>query len=425
MNTIYRFTRKTALAAAFAATLLSLGCSDRERSNPFDPANPDPGKSNVGFNALAGNGRVMLIWDPLDFVDLKGIKVLRLSGQEPDTLLLNDSLLPINATGMVDDSLENGVTYTYNLQFVLKDSPEMPKTRPEVVTPGTVAGWVAIREGTEVVKMTPDFRDEFFNLNVVFYDIVDIKVRPENREVWVLDGLFGELYRFMVTGEPREEASDLNQISAFCFDENYNSVWIAVQSSKGLIYHFGQGGNLIQAYSANLMPTSLAVDYVEGGVWAGSSEQMIARIQGNSNITVSHSDFRIPEKVVSGQYSSGAWVLDTGSKMLFRFRTAGRLVWKSMVFNKPVDVAVDNSGDLCWVADQGKNVVYEINSQGEVNVEISGLGEPANLAYSPSENALFVTGRSGLVSKVRPGGVIDWQIELTNGPGKLDLQLLP
>ena len=65
---------------AVAVLAFFLACSDRDRSNPLDPGNPDRNRSNIGFNALAGNNQVLLEWNFLDFDDLAGVQS---SGHDP------------------------------------------------------------------------------------------------------------------------------------------------------------------------------------------------------------------------------------------------------------------------------------------------------------------------------------------------------
>ena len=48
--------------AVLALVVLSGGCTDRPRSNPLDPNNPDTGGGPATFTAIAQNGQVELRW---------------------------------------------------------------------------------------------------------------------------------------------------------------------------------------------------------------------------------------------------------------------------------------------------------------------------------------------------------------------------
>ena len=395
------------------------GCSERERNNPFDPLNPDPVRANVGFNALAGNNAVFLQWDQLKFDDLSGIRILRSSNSGPDTVALNDTILPPSQTNYADYKVENGVTYTYWLQFALKGDSERPETRPDIATPGPVYGWMAVEEGTAVTMMTPDFRDERYRLDATFYGIQDIQVNTDNTEVWVLDSFTGEIIRFRSDGETLEQPSGLGQVGAFCFNYADNTVWIGVKGYNSLLYHFSNSGALLKSYSLDLTPTSISCGSESGNVAVGSEEGMIVYLENNNVHQISHSDFMLPEKVAIGRsYSAPIWVLDTGSRMLFLFKL-DNLIWSSKIFADPMDMAINFDGDVCWVADEGSDMLYEINDQGKVTANITGLGNPRYVSYDSYTGTVYVTGASGLITNIYPGGHINWQIKKSNQPGKI------
>ncbi|HLA40213.1 MAG TPA: hypothetical protein VJ417_09455, partial [Candidatus Glassbacteria bacterium] len=275
------------------AVLGLLACSDRPRSNPLDPRNSDQNQANVGFNALAGNRQVLLEWNPLNFIDLAGIRVQRVEAGTSDTVTLNDSLmLQANTTSYLDQTPSNGVTYLYNLQFDLTSGSEKPKTMPDTVQPGPVFAWLELVDYGQIVLMTPDFRDELHSIEAAFYNILDVQV---GRSVWVLNGSsdgYGQLSLFSFSGQIEEEnLGGLSSVVAFQLNRRDNSVWIAVGGSNGFVYHFSNGGNLQDSRSTGISVTSLALDQQAADLWVGSSEPTIARINlfGESVVKISHS----------------------------------------------------------------------------------------------------------------------------------------
>ncbi|MFH1070973.1 MAG: hypothetical protein V1794_15245, partial [Candidatus Glassbacteria bacterium] len=318
---------RLAMAILLVAAAALLACSDRPRSNPLDPQNPDLVRGNVGFNALAGNHQVLLQWDPLEFIDLEGIRIQRTEAGTDDTVTLNDSLpLPVGATSYLDNSPDNGVTYLYNLQFELIGSQEKPRTMSDTVEPGPVFAWLELVDYGQLVLMTPDFRDEANSLQASFYDIQDVQTGVS---LWVLSGSqegLGSLSLFSFSGELREEnLFGISSIAAFQVDRRENSVWVAVSGSNGFVYHFGGGGNLQSSYTTGIRVASLAVDAWGSDVWVGSSEPTIARmnIVGEGVTKYSHSSFIKPEKVVTARETAGVWILDTGSRRALHFTDSG------------------------------------------------------------------------------------------------------
>ncbi len=404
--------------------LSGLGCSDRSRSNPIDPCNPDRYQTNLGFNALAGNGQVFLLWDPLDFDDLEGIRVQRFSSDLPDTVVLNDSILSPGTTFFLDNTATNGVSYSYNLQFVLKGNTEKPKTLPDIATPGEIFGWMELFDYGEIILMTPDFKDEIRRLDATFFNIQDIQIDPANQELWILDRASHEIYRYTFSGEPIGEGATLSSVAAFEFSRRGRTVWIAIKGDSGLLYHFQIGsGELLFSQSTNLPVTSITVDNVRGDVWVGSSEPMVARVKMNEGKIVhySHSEFVTPEGVVLGEQGTEAWILDTGSRKVFLFDDED-MVSKTSTFSDPTSLTVNTTGDICWVADYGSDMVYEIDRSGAFTARISGLGRPWSLAYSNHDNTVYVSSESGLITKLAPGGEIIWQVQHPDKPGIIALQ---
>ena len=405
---------------ALALFITLLACSDRPRSNPLDPQNTDSNNANAGFNALAGNEQVLLHWDQLTFEDLRGIRVQRAVEGSGDTLTLTDSSLSAKSTFFLDNSAENGTTYSYNLQFMLNGSSERPKSKPDLATPGEVFGWLELVDYGEVVLMTPDFRDEITSLNVSFPGIIDIQVGPA---VWVLDGSSGQINRYSLNGEALDEGAILNSVRAFRFNQQDFTAWVAVDGDNGIVYHFSSSGELLSSFNTNLPVTWLALEYLRGQIWVGSSSQAVARfdpIVGNI-VQFTDPEFVSPQVVVVGQNSTLAYILDSGARKVFQVDNSG-VAWKLGGFSNPSDIAVDINGDFCWVTDPDADKLFEIDRHGKITAQVTGLGKPHRLIYDDRNSTLYVTGTTGEITNLSPGGVINWQVKNPYQPGRIALQ---
>jgi len=405
---------------ALVLFLALLGCSDRPRSNPLDPQNTDTDRANVGFNALAGNEQVLLHWDQLNFDDLRGIRVQRVAAGASDTITLTDSALSAKTTFFLDNNAENGTTYYYNLQFVLNGSSERPKTKPDIATPGDVFGWMELVDYGELVLMTPDFRDEITSLNATFLDITDIQVGPA---VWVLEGSSGKISRYTLNGEAIDAGAILNSVRAFRFNQQDFTAWVAVEGANGIIYHFSSSGELLSSFNTNLPVTWLSIDYLRGQVWTGSSSPAVARFDPVVGNIVQYTDpeFVSPQVVVVGQSSTLAYVLDYGARKVFQVDNSG-VAWKLGGFSNPSDIAVDRDGEYCWVTDPDADKLFEIDRRGKITAQVSGLGKPHRLTYDNRNNTIYVTGVSGEITNLSPGGIVNWQVKNPYQPGRLALQ---
>lgn len=100
------------------------GCSSRERSNPFDPANPNTHGGPAGFAAFADDGRIDLKWQAVPGTSLSGFRLYRRTDAESAYRAIT-GLLPPTTTQVADVGLLNGLTHYYRLVYVFPDEGEL------------------------------------------------------------------------------------------------------------------------------------------------------------------------------------------------------------------------------------------------------------------------------------------------------------
>jgi len=412
------------LVSLLLAAGLSISCTDRERSNPFDPRNPDKSQRSAGFNALAGNSEVLLYWDDLsDFEDVLGLQVERVTAGLADTAIISDSILPPDRSGYRDVHAENGQTYDYRLRLVLKDSDERPVTESDRATPGTLFPWISNFDRTAVTRLTPDLRDERFDTEYSFNFVQDIQIRPDNTEIWILDAITAKIYRFYPDGTYLQDQGNLGQTAAFRFNIFDRSLWLASWALNSTVFHLGRSGELVASYRTDVFPTWIELDYERDGAWVATDGGKMLYLNATGHITeITHSAFISPEKVVSGTAAnSRAWVLDYDAKAIFHL-TLDDADWNLKVFSNPQDIATNSQADLCWVADMDADIVYEIDEQKNIRAQVHNLGRPTDLYWNPYEQNILVTGGDGTISCLLPGGTVLWSTRLNNHPGQIVVQ---
>lgn len=404
-----------------AAILVALACSDRPRSNPFDPRNPDSQQRTAGFNALAGNGEVVLLWNPLNYIDVEGVFVERTVHGTSDTTVLNDSILPLGRLSFRDTGVENGITYSYRLRLALIGSEESPVTESDLATPGNLFPWISNFNRTAVTRLTPDFRDERYDMEIGFYFVADIQVRPDNSEIWVLDAGTASIYRFYPDGTLLPDQGSLGQNSAFRFNQNDRSLWLASWSTNSTIFHLGRTGELQASYRTEVFPTWICLDMPRNAAWIGTDSKQVLYLRNGNITTISHPAFVSPEKIVSGSIGSAAWVLDYDARAVFHL-TLDQVDWNLRIFNNPQDIATNTQGDICWVADMDADIVYEIDSNSNILAQVRNVGRPTDLTYNHFDNTVLATGADGRITCIAPGGVVLWSTRLNHNPGQIIVQ---
>ena len=135
---------RVSLLALAGALALLCSCSQRERSNPLDPQNPNSNGAPTGFNAIAGFLAVRLNWDPEPDLAISGFMLHR--------LLAGDSLyrpvaglLSKRSGTFLDTGVPNGVEARYRLYFIT-GSELSAVAAEDVAMPGPVRGSAAFAE---------------------------------------------------------------------------------------------------------------------------------------------------------------------------------------------------------------------------------------------------------------------------------------
>ena len=132
-----------------------VGCDGRERTNPFDPANPDGGGEPSALDVTAACRRVDLSWDDLEMVDRLGYRVWRSGPSDVESLLTSRPLDP-STVAWTDTSVVNGIPYHYRVEFLFEGASGF--TAPAPARPGPSLPWCADPCGWGLALLTPDAR---------------------------------------------------------------------------------------------------------------------------------------------------------------------------------------------------------------------------------------------------------------------------
>lgn len=407
----------------FILTLLVLSaasCAERDRSNPFDPGSDN--RLPADFNALAGNDKVYLSWQTLDYEDIESIDILR-SGT-----IINSSPLDKLTTSFIDTGAENGQTYDYSLSLSVVGYDGKIVSNPDKATPGPNYGWVITENQTNVTKLTPDFRDVLFNLNMGFLYVHSIDVTDDSNELWVYDSAYRILTSFSVYGEPLQDLA--SNAVGFAIDHTDNTYWVASDNSLGYVYHYTRQGSLLRSYSTGFEIAGIAAYPLVDGALVGSYTGEFA-IVGEDGVTRVEG-FNSAELVMTGEGVQATAlapirVWDTGSNTLYTISPAdldNQQNWhKTELGSGASAIDVSPDGLSCWIADPNQDLLLEIDAQGNIVARVSGLDSPWEVSTSVNDNdAVYVAGYNTKLSRVLKGGRVDWERYFINPPAGVALQ---
>ncbi|UCD37912.1 MAG: hypothetical protein JSW54_00030 [Fidelibacterota bacterium] len=187
-------------------TILAMTCSDRERSNPLDPANPYTHGAPTSFRAVTNRDTVRLYWDSMLVKDLTGYRIYRSLGENP--LMAYDTIAPWT-TPYEEWNLNYNQHHTYAVQAVMSEG-ESFLSQPDTVIPGPHNFWIADFYSSQIWRISYDgahvIGQEYFTSPAA------IAVSPESDRVWIADYYeravyiintqFNEIERVTVDGLP-------------------------------------------------------------------------------------------------------------------------------------------------------------------------------------------------------------------------------
>lgn len=390
-------TRRASSILLAAWVLATAGCVDRDRTNPFDPGNPDTGGVPRILDARAGNGTVDLRWDLGEITDVVAIRLYRRAGTAPPDLLTPTPLHP-SIDLFIDRAVTNGTTYSYRCDFEI-ESGVTQSSAEDPATPGEAIVWVADSDGGGLARLTPDGRDLLGRVEGGLW-FLDIAADSVGQSFWAVDYLDGNLFEHAPDGNRRNRFR-IAGARAVEVDPDRQSIWVA-SYSRGILERRWRTGAVAWADStAELVEDILAVG--PGRVWTASSAGD-ARLYDGNRILTTITDLERPVALaLTGDRR--LIVLDVGEKRLRRFDLTGFSEARSeVVLVSATDVASDG-GDGVWVADAGRGGLVRFDRRlNEIGfVPLEGV---RGVTWDDRSGTLWIAGESGVEQRDREGRFI-------------------
>lgn len=391
--------RLARIAAAIALSMAILGggsCQKRDRSNPFDPRNPESHGVPSLLSAQARNRRVDLVWDLGAIEGIERIDILRRTAGGSE-VLVNPAGLEPSVHAYSDDAVENGTTYEYRLDLTLASGGRLA-TAFDPATPGDAVPWVCDSEGGGLSRLTADARRRLssYGGGLWFLDVAADSIR---RTLWTVEYLGGTIYEFDAGGEKLLEKPLLG---ARAVTVDSAGVW-AGSFDTGRIERRALDGSLARADTTGGHIEALFA-YRTGEVWIALAEGgvQICTEDGNRLRFAHIGGFNRPVAIAGS--GDRIYVLDRGAARVARLDGIGNVEAQSPdgLLRDPTDVTSDG-GDGIWVCDPGRGgLVHLDRSFAEIRyVPMGGV-----LGASWERGRLWVAGLMGVRLLDRDGGAI-------------------
>ena len=377
---IRAFRRCFSLFVCLMLVWLASGCETRDRSNPFDPENPETEGQPRVLNAIAGDESVVLRWDLKGLDDPLGLRLLREVAGVRSLLLEEDEVM---SGEFLDSSLPNDVEVRYHLEVQSPDGTWL-STVPDTATPGATRAWVGDAIGGGLTRLAPDGRDVL--REVSFGDFLDMEVELDGT-VWAPNWSQGEILELDREGEilQRFEHRGGNTIA---IDRVTGQIWIGSFGAGALSRYDREGKQLWHFGKAGPVEDVAPARGKEGGIWAAIRFSGILRIF-NDGIQDRWDQFNWPVSI-SEDEGGHLWVVDRATQKISKIlvSTTGEVLESPAVFADPVDGTPDGEGGY-WVADPGRRGLVHLDAEAR-EVEFLAVGKVTGVTFDPRSERLWI-----------------------------------
>lgn len=301
---------------AALACLLLLACSNRERSNPLDPRNPDTHGAPTGFQVSANRDTAWLSWDPIEVGGLERYLLYRSS--DTDSLHLYRRISS-DSTFFTDVGLTYDSTYVYALEAETYAGLSR-RTEPDTLIPGPHNFLINDKSASVIWSISYDGRHRIRHLHIDWPDA--LTYHPASRRVWIasnafwdmavyhMDPSFNQVEHVELDARPIDIAAEANSINVYvlqilpdkiervsatgdilgliatpaainvnamlAYDETGNLLWLCNPSSttSGAVYSrspylIGQEWELAAQVA---YPRKIISDPIQGGCWVATDD---------------------------------------------------------------------------------------------------------------------------------------------------------
>jgi len=403
-----------ALTLAFAL----VGCTGRDRDNPFDPQNPGTGGEPTGLRAVASCDQVDLTWTDQQILDLEAIQIWRGVGPTGDDLgeLLTTTPLDAAALSFTDTSAENAVLYNYTVEFLFTGN-DHAFLAPVEAEPGSGVPWVGDPCGWGLARLSPDGR-RMMERVMTSALITDIQVDQEHHllyashmdgdRVVVLDsrsGLYLREYAInSATGLDFKTADNLLAVTSY-YEQQV--AWITMDGAQSV------------TLSASSYPEAVALRD-SSLTWIAFEDGSVLRHDLRSE-TTSDTEAGLLRAVALADDAEGGgcWVADRDGGQVAYIGDDGVIARSAVgLVAEPLDLRVSGNG-TCWVADYSGDALIELNRDCEEVTRHEDVGRVAEVLFDSTSGALWATvPDDGLVIRILPQGT-RVSLELAGCPRRL------
>ena len=402
--------RLALLGSVCLALLLVVGCSNRERANPLDPRNPSTQGRPSGFVALAGNGSVVLSWQPEARPGVFGYQAFRRGPGESEFHAISD-VLPVSRSQLPDFGVTNGSDYQYRLFYVLTEGPSGPPAEA-TATPGAIRPWVTDYGAAALLRLTPDGR-HVLSSELGFLGPTQVAVDPASGLVWTSDTFANRVVVFNPLNGGREEIANVSRPFGVAVDPLGTTGWICDPGNNRLYHATGLGQPAQPALIPGVIdPLAVAVHPGDGSIWVCEGLQNRVRRFDAQGLELWEAPVSSPSRVAIDSVTRQSWVTSFSGARVIRIGAGGELLDTLGGFQGPIGIDVDPRRGRVWIADAVANQIVVTDRAGAVQFRLSSLSEVREIAVDRASGEAWATvPGAGMVVRISATGAVNRRLE--------------
>ena len=389
---------------AWLSTLLIFSCSERQRLNPLDPANPETGGRPFPPNIVSHRDTVILTWEALDFKNVNAINVYRRIHGEPEFTLV--ATLAPEIQQYTEYEAAYDISRWYRLTVTSGDY-ESPPSDSVRIRPGPSYVWVANAETGEIIKLTHDGEHIIFRTGAFLHpvkitidsrnqmlwvadfwarrvigmdnqgkgtgvelfgpDAVDVEIDTSDNSIWVLNRNSGVLEKFSSSGNSVLKKSGLDHPEAIALDPTDGSVWL-LEKGNGQVIQFSRNGDLLRALPGFRFSLDIQIDPVRKAIWVSDSTQIIRLSMENPDDRLYLGSYQYVREIAVNPVTGECWGIDWSSQKnqskVFKYSPDGKLIFTLTGFSDLFGLSINTYNGFCFVIEARPANLIQLTREG-------------------------------------------------------------
>jgi len=396
--------RLTGLACIF---LLFFHCSNRDRSNPLDPNNPETHGRPTGLQITSDRHTVTLTWDKIDLSGMTGYRIYRRTENNPffeniGTVEPNKSVFTENIPYDQEAVYKISAQTSFHYESPLSDSVS--------VIPGPCNYWIVDYYQGSVVHLTYDCLHQFSRFDYYLYPVA-VTADSTNRSAYFLEEVFGYIWKISQDATIALWQYGLIRPTDIQFDNTRHILWVC-NNNRSEIVRFDIDKNNLGTTTGFGEITDICLSGNDGGCWVtdAKNESVVhLSLYGQENVRID-SGFVYPSVIDCYRTDGSIWIAD--SLKFVRANSNGEILKTIDIGRSIFSLSIDQSTGCCWTAvaseDQKTQEIRKIDPDGEILVSIQGFTYITAIAANSSSGGCLVAdaGNSNLIRISDQGNIL-------------------